>query len=43
MKGKPFVYAGTLAVALATALGLSTSLSQADPKKSLKVPTFVPG
>jgi hypothetical protein len=40
MKGRTFVYAGAFALALA-ALGLSVSVTQADTKKSAKVPTFV--
>ncbi|HEV8554517.1 MAG TPA: hypothetical protein VGR65_14230 [Casimicrobiaceae bacterium] len=39
MKAKPYLYASALAVAVATALGAWT-LSQADPKKAPKVPTY---
>ena len=41
MKGKPYVCAGTFALVLATALGLSTSITQADSRKAPKLPTFV--
>ena len=41
MKVKGYVYAGTLALALAAALGLSTTITQADPKKAPKIPAFV--
>ena len=41
MKGKPYVFAGTFALVLATALGLSTSITQADSRKAPKLPTFV--
>ncbi len=40
MKGRPYFYGGTLALALATALGLFTSITQADPKKTPKVPVL---
>src|SRR5260221_4849325 len=42
MKGKPYLYAGALALVLATALGLSTSVTQADPPNKPKLPSFVP-
>ncbi len=40
MKGRRYVYAGTLALALATALGLSATITQADPKKPPMVPVL---
>lgn len=40
MKSRPYLYGGALALALAAALGLSASLSQADPKKTPKVPAI---
>ena len=40
MKGKSYLYAGGLALAVAAALGLSVSVTQADPKKTLKVPAL---
>jgi hypothetical protein len=40
MKRRPYLYAGALALALAAALGLSTSITQADPKKPPKVPVL---
>jgi len=40
MKGRPYLVGGALALALAAALGLST-FTQADPRKTPKIPTFV--
>jgi hypothetical protein len=40
MKGRRYIYAGTLALALVAALGLSTSATQADPKKTPKIPAL---
>ena len=40
MKGKPYFYAGAVTLTLAAALGLSVSVTQADPKKTLKVPAI---
>ena len=39
MKRRPYLYAGAIALAVAAALGLSTSLT-ADPKKPPKIPVF---
>jgi hypothetical protein len=40
MKGKPYLYAGAITLTLAAALGLSVTVTQADPKKTLKVPVL---
>ncbi len=40
MKSKPLIYAGSIVLAFATALGLSTSVTQADPNKTPKVPVL---
>jgi hypothetical protein len=40
MKKEPYVYAGAITLALAIALGVATSVTQADPKKQPKVPTL---
>src|SRR5439155_8427430 len=40
MKGKRYVYYGTLALALAVGLGFWNPITQADPRKAPKVPTF---
>src|SRR5215471_15955012 len=40
MKKAPFVYAGSVALTVAIALGLGTAVTQADPKKQPKAPTF---
>jgi len=40
MKKAPFVYAGSVALTVAIALGLGTAVTQADPKKQPKPPTF---
>ena len=41
MKARPYLLGGTLALALAAALGLAASATQADTKKTPKIPTFV--
>jgi hypothetical protein len=41
MKRRPYLYVGALALAAAAALGLSTSVTQADAKKTPKLPSFV--
>jgi hypothetical protein len=38
MKGKPYLYAAAVTLTLATAVLLFVSVTQADPKKTLKVP-----
>jgi sugar lactone lactonase YvrE len=40
MNGKRYLYAGAVGLAVAAALSLSASVTQADPKKSPKVPRF---
>ena len=40
MKARQYLYAGGLALAVAAALGLSVSVTQADPKKTPKVPAI---
>jgi hypothetical protein len=40
MKRRPYLYAGALSLAVAAALGISASLTQADPKKTPKVPVL---
>jgi hypothetical protein len=42
MKGKSYLYAGAVGLAVAAALGLSASLTQAGPKPPPKLPSFVP-
>ena len=41
MKGRPYLFGGAVALALAAALGLSTFVTHADPKKPPKLPSFV--
>jgi hypothetical protein len=41
MRGKRYLYGGALALAVAAALGLSVSITQADTKKAHKAPSFV--
>jgi hypothetical protein len=41
MKARPYLLGGTLALAVAVALGLAASGTQADTKKTPKIPTFV--
>ena len=41
MKGKSYLYAGAVGLAVAAALALSVSVTQADTKKAPKLPTFV--
>ncbi|TMH23025.1 MAG: hypothetical protein E6H61_06600 [Betaproteobacteria bacterium] len=40
MRGKHYVYAGAVGLAVAAALSLSVSVTQADTKRDLKVPRF---
>ena len=40
MSGKRYIYAGAVGLAVAAALSLSVSITQADPKKSPKLPSF---
>ena len=40
MKGRRYLYAGAVGLAVAAALGLTVSVSQADSKKFPKVPSF---
>ena len=40
MKGRPYLYLGALGLAVATALGVSTAITHAEPNKTNKVPTI---
>jgi hypothetical protein len=40
MSGKRYIYAGGVGLAVAAALCLSVSITQADTKKTLKVPVL---
>lgn len=41
MKGRHYIYASAVGLAVAAALGLSTSITQADTKQPPKLPSFV--
>ena len=40
MSGKRYIYAGAVGLAVAAALSLSVSITQADTKKAPKLPSF---